>query len=127
MFNFKEDPVICSEAVTKYFPRDFLEKTRYIIEKTDKDIISNYANCNIKCISATKFRDIGCKTHQICFVINNYDINKAVKLYFYYGDDYTVKIKLEESEFNIMKMTFVQLEEATNIFISILNMLLFNS
>ncbi len=127
MFNFKEDPVICSEAVTKYFPRDFLEKTRYIIEKTDKDIISNYANCNIKCISATKFRDIGCKTHQICFVINNYDINKAVKLYFYYGDDYTVKIKLEESEFNIMKMTFVQLEEATNIFISILNVLLFNS
>lgn len=127
MFNFKEDPIICSEAVTKYFPRDFLEKTRYIIEKTDKDIISNYANCNIKCISATKFRDIGCKTHQICFVINNYDINKAVKLYFYYGDDYTVKIKLEESEFNIMKMTFVQLEEATNIFISILNVLLFNS
>lgn len=127
MFNFKEDPVICSEAVTKYFPRDFLEKTRYIIEKIDKDIISNYANCNIKCISATKFRDIGCKTHQICFVINNYDINKAVKLYFYYGDDYTVKIKLEESEFNIMKMTFVQLEEATNIFISILNVLLFNS
>lgn len=127
MFNFKEDPVICSEAVTKYFPRDFLEKTRYIIEKTDKDIISKYANCNIKCISATKFRDIGCKTHQIYFVINNYDINKAIRLSFYYGDDYTVKIKLEESEFNIMKMTFVQLEEATNIFISILNVLLFNS
>lgn len=126
MFSFKENPIICSDTVKKYFPRDFLEKAGYIAEKIDKDIISNNTNCDIRCISATKFRDIGYKTHQICFVLNNYEINKALRFYLYYGDHCTISIKLEEGEFTILKMTFVQFEEALNIFISILSILLFN-
>lgn len=121
MFNLKETPVICSDMVRNYFPQDFLKQASYITDEIEKKILKSNTTLNLTCLTAVKFRDIGYKTHRINFVIFSNEIDRAYRFSLYYGDDGIVKLVLKQEENTIMKMTFIKLEESTDIFISILN------